>query len=142
MLRSSRNSVPDAVRAMPLFEGCSEHELRAVVRMGTTIAVEAGHVLTRQGRRGFEFFVVVEGEASCAVDGSEVASFGPGDFFGEIGLAGHRPRTATVTAATEMKVLVVDCREFGALLSLAPTAARRIRDAMVDRSGQPTRSNA
>ena len=142
MLRSAKNGVPDAVRAMPLFEGCSEHELRAVLRMGTTIAVEAGHVLTRQGRRGFEFFVVIDGEATCDIDGVDVALFTPGDFFGEIGLAGHLPRTATVTARTQMKVLVIDCREFGALIALAPTAASRIRGAMADRSGQPAGSNA
>ena len=127
----------DAVRAMPLFAGCSDHELRHVVRMGTTIVVDAGHVLTRQGRRGYEFFVVVDGEASCAVDGREVASFGPGEFFGEIGLAGKQPRTATVTASTQMRVLVIDCREFGALLSLAPTASARIRTAMRDRLSVP-----
>ena len=127
---------------MPLFRGCSEDELRAVVRMGTTISVDAGHVLTRQGRRGFEFFVVVDGEATCDIDGVDVASFRPGDFFGEIGLSDHRPRTATVTARTEMKVLVIDCREFGALIALAPTAAARIQAAMADRSGQSVRSNA
>lgn len=130
----------DAVRAMPLFAGCSDRELRAVVRMGTTIAVEAGHVLTRQGRRGYEFFVVVEGDASCAVDGRHIATFGPGDFFGEIGLAGHQPRTATVTATTRMKVLVVDFREFGGLMALAPTAAARIRAAMADRVAAGTAS--
>ena len=142
MLRSARNGVPDAVRAMPLFAGCSEHELRAVVRMGTTITVDAGHVLARQGRRGFEFFVVVDGEATCDIDGVDVATFSAGDFFGEIGLAEHRPRTATVVAATEMKILVIDCREFGALIALAPTAASRIQAAMAERSGQPVRSNA
>ena len=143
MLRPPKTGVTDAVRAMPLFQGCSEHELRAVVRMGTTITVDAGHVLTRQGRRGFEFFVVIDGEASCDIDGVDVASFSPGDFFGEIGLAGHRPRTATVTARTAMKVLVIDCREFGALIALAPTAAGRIGAAMTVRSGdQSVPSNA
>lgn len=142
MLRSLTRGVTDAMRAMPLFEGCSEHELRAVVRMGTTISLDAGYILTRQGRRGYEFFVVVEGEASCHIDGVVVASFSAGDFFGEIGLAQNRPRTATVTATTEMKVLVIDCREFGALIELAPTAAARIRTAMADRSGQSARSNA
>ena len=126
-------AVLDPIRAMPLFAGCSDHELRAVVRLGTTIIVESGHVLTRQGRRGYEFFVVLDGTASCAIDGTDVATFGPGDFFGEIGLAAQQPRTATVTATAAMKVLVIDCREFGGLMALAPTAASRIRAAMADR---------
>ena len=83
-------------------------------------------MLTEQGRSGREFFLVLDGQASCLVDAIEVASFGPGDYFGEMALLDGGPRHATVIARGPMDVLVLETREFWALLDAAPSIAKKL----------------
>jgi CRP/FNR family transcriptional regulator, cyclic AMP receptor protein len=118
--------IHSTLRQMPVFSSCSDRELDAVARLGTVVSANEGHVFTRQGRRGFEFFVVITGSATCHVDDDLVATFGPGDFFGEMGLVDHQPRSATVRAAAPMEVLVIDSREFATMLAESPTTTRKI----------------
>ena len=61
---------------------------------------------------GVGFFIVAEGEASISVDGSEVAKIGPGDHFGELALISEGERTATVTATTRLRCLVIAFWDF------------------------------
>ena len=58
--------------------------------------------------------------------GRKIASLGPGDYFGELALLDHQPRTATVTADTPMKVWVLDSRHFEGILDEIPGLARRL----------------
>lgn len=127
----------DMLAAVPLFSACSQAELRQIARLGTPVSVTAGTVLTVEGRPGREFFLVIDGSADCAIGGVHAASFGPGDFFGELSLLDGGPRTATVTADSDMEVLVLDARELSSLLAASPsitgkvlaTLARRLRAA-------------
>jgi CRP-like cAMP-binding protein len=76
---------------------------------------------------GREFFVIVEGEAVVMIDGIEMGTMGPGCGFAEIALlAPEGRRTATVTAATPMTLVVLDRVEFAELLDIAPVIARRV----------------
>jgi CRP/FNR family transcriptional regulator, cyclic AMP receptor protein len=118
--------IHSALRQIPVFSSCSERELKAVARLGAVVSVEAGHILTKQGRLGREFFVVLTGSATCHVDEDLVATFGPGDFFGEMGLVDRQPRSATVRATTAMEVLVIDSREFATLLAESLSTTRKI----------------
>ncbi len=81
--------------------------------------VDAGAELTRQGDEGQEFFVIVAGDASAAVDGAEVGTIGPGGFFGEMALIDGAERVATVTATSPMQLLVLDRHDFNEMLELA-----------------------
>ena len=78
-----------------------------------------GDELTVQGDEGVEFFVIVEGDASAAVDGDEVGTIGRGGFFGEMALIDGGERVATVTATTPLKLLVLDRHDFNEMLELA-----------------------
>lgn len=118
--------VLDRLAAVPVFSGCSRKELEAIAGLGTPVEVEAGHVFTRQGVRGFEFFVVLEGAARCEIDGREVAQLGEGEVFGEMGQIDKQPATATVTARTPMRVLVLGSQEFGGMLAKAPSTADKL----------------
>lgn len=117
----------------PVFADCSPRELDQLMRMGTPLDVEPGYVLTREGRRGYEFFLVIEGTASCTLAGDLLATLGPGDFFGEMSLLQQSPRSATVTATTPMQLFAFDSREFNAILALAPTSNRKIMAALAAR---------
>jgi CRP-like cAMP-binding protein len=92
----------------------------------TPARIHAGKVVARQGDLGQEFVVVVEGTATVAVDDVVVASLGPGDYFGEVAVLDRGPRTATVTAETDLLVEVLTSREFDALLDRSPSLTRKI----------------
>jgi CRP-like cAMP-binding protein len=117
-----------------VFARCSKKELEAVAKLGTSIKVDPGYVLTREGRRGYEFFVILEGEATCSIDGQPVGTMSAGDFFGEVALLdAQRTRSATVVADTAMEVIVIDSREFSGMLGDAPSAARQIMGKLAER---------
>ncbi|MGQ0848947.1 MAG: cyclic nucleotide-binding domain-containing protein [Actinomycetota bacterium] len=106
-----------ALKSIPLFSHLSHKELDLVARHADEVDVETGHLLTRQGGLALEFFVVEEGTATVEKDGKEINKLGPGDFFGEIGLLRHQPRTATVRADGPMKLIVMFGPEFSAVES-------------------------
>jgi CRP-like cAMP-binding protein len=104
-----------------------------VAGLGTPIHVEAGRVLTVQGRRGREFFLISSGTATCHADGDTVAELGPGDFFGELSLLAHTPRAATVIADSDMELVVFSAQEFDRLLHDSPAFAARMVGRLADR---------
>jgi len=110
----------DLLRAVPLFTGCSQSELRSVAQLGTPISVDKGEVLTEQGSVGREFFLVLSGVAACRVGKRQVAQFTTGGYFGELALLHGGIRTADVVAETPMELLVLDAREFRSMLMTTP----------------------
>src|SRR5215210_5382410 len=114
----------DQLQQLTVFARCSPKELEALTRIGTVIRVDAGYTFMRQGRRGWEFFIVIEGRAHCIVNDHVVASYERGEFFGEMAIIDREPRSATVEADTPMTVLVVDSREFAAMLERAPSTVQ------------------
>jgi CRP-like cAMP-binding protein len=125
--------VIDMLRAIPVLSGSSTTELRAIAGLGTPIRVQEGRTLTTQGDRGAEFFVVRWGRASCTIDGEKVGDFGAGDFFGELALLSGTRRSATVTAQSEMELLVFSAAEFGRLLEASPPLAAQMRKRLGER---------
>lgn len=123
----------EALAEQPVFARCSKKELEAVARIGTPILIEPGYVLTREGRRGYEFFVILEGNASCTINGETVNHLEAGDFFGEVALLHGGTRSATIVAETPMKVIVIDSREFSGMIGDAPSAARQIMGKLAER---------
>jgi len=110
----------DLLRAVPLFSSCSQNELRTIAQLGSQIYPEEGTVLTKRGKIGREFFLVLEGIAACLIDQREVRRFGPGEFFGEMALLSGGVRTADVVAMSEMVLLNLDAREFRTMITTSP----------------------
>ncbi len=123
----------EALRRAPLFEGLTAKELRELARTTDDLEVAAGTILCREGRRGHEFFVIVEGEVTVTRAGKHVATRGPGSFIGEIALIEDVPRTATVTAATPLRLFVLTRQSFWALVDRHPEVERRILRALAKR---------
>jgi len=109
-----------------LFSGCNKSDLQRIAKSVDEISVDEGRVLTTEGDFGREAFVVVSGTARVNIDGTEVATLGPGQQFGELALLDGGPRTATVTALSPMELVVIDQRSFLSLLDEVPGLARRI----------------
>jgi len=125
-VRLGKNAKIELLKQVPLFAGCSKAELREVALSTDEIDLRDGHVLTREGRAGREFFILVEGTASVTQDGKEIAELGGGDWFGEIALLTHRPRTATVTATSPVRVLVLTDRAFRRVVETMPRIALKV----------------
>ena len=129
MARDGRRAADATVQLLarvPLFSGCTDAELAEISRLGTTLSVGAGTHLTTQGGPGHEFILLRSGHAECLRDDRVVATFGPGDYFGELALLDGGARTATVTATDDVEVLVLSHGEFNALLDRAPSIARKL----------------
>jgi CRP/FNR family cyclic AMP-dependent transcriptional regulator len=118
---------------VPLFRACTKQDLRAIARLADSDRCRAGEVLVKEGRRGNELFVIVEGEATVTRDGKDVATLGPGDYFGELAVLRPAPRTATVTATTDMELLIVTARELAILLTDVPLFSRKLLAGMAAR---------
>jgi CRP-like cAMP-binding protein len=125
----------DRLGSVEFFSECSQRELRAIASFCTPLDVHAGRVLTRQGEQGRECFVVIKGQAVVERDGVIVGHIVDGSIIGEIALLGDGVRTATVTAATDMTLLVMSRSEFGALrgLGVATAAWHRLDGIVADR---------
>jgi CRP/FNR family transcriptional regulator, cyclic AMP receptor protein len=116
----------EQLRLIPLLSSCSTRELQQVARAADEVEVAAGTVLMQQGTRAREAFVIMDGTAQITRDGKDVATVGPGDCIGELGLLDNEPRNATVTANEPMRLLVLSSRSFGALLEDAPAMTRKL----------------
>lgn len=116
----------DRLGALPMFGDCTTKELRDVARIVDELEVEEGRVLMVEGDTGQEAFVVESGTAQVVRDGELLATVGPGQYVGELSLIDAGPRSATVTATSPMRVLVIGTREFSTLLDEVPGLARRV----------------
>jgi len=104
----------------PFLAGLRRKDLEAVGRLADEVAIPAGRVLMREGETGSEFYVIIEGSVDLERGGRHVRTMGAGEFFGDIALVTERPRTATVTARTDSRMLVLGHREFHSLLDQFP----------------------
>lgn len=114
------------LRSLDLFSSCSRSELSRVDSLTMSIEIERGAVLVEEGKTGLEFFVIVKGKATASRQGLWLAEFGPGSFFGELALLDQGIRTATVTADTEMSLLVFSRAEFWSLQRSAPSIVEKM----------------
>lgn len=121
------------LRTIPLLSACTPDELRAIDRNTTTHRFGAGDVLMHEGALGHEFFVIVDGTVRVCLPGQAEALVGPGGFVGEMALLGHRRRSATVVAETDVTVLVSSAQEFETCLDSAPQLARGLLSGVAER---------
>jgi CRP/FNR family cyclic AMP-dependent transcriptional regulator len=108
---------------VPLFSGCSKRELAIIARAAKEVTHKAGTVIAREGELGIGLFLILEGTCRVTIGGREKALLGPGDFFGEIALIDGGPRTATVTAVTDVRLLGITEWVFRGLIKDHPSIA-------------------
>jgi CRP/FNR family cyclic AMP-dependent transcriptional regulator len=114
----SAKQLIEHLQSVPDLGACSKKQLEEVARLADQLTVHAGEVLTKEARIGRDLFVILSGDASVTRAGKEIATLGAGDYFGELAAINPGPRNATVTAVTDLDVLIIGPREFGAMVEI------------------------
>ena len=121
-----QGAIIERIRSVPLFSEFGDKELQRVATIAKEVSFPAGKVIAKQGESGVGFHMISEGEAAVSVDGVDHAQLGPGSYFGEISLIDGGPRSATVTAATDLRTVSLTSWDFNALLDQFPELSRTL----------------
>ncbi len=108
----------ERLHAVEPLRACTPQQLKEVAHLAERVEVAEGEVLAREGRIGREFFLILSGTVAVTQAGRRVNTLGPGDFFGELAAMNPGPRNATVTALSELDVLIIGPREFSAIAAI------------------------
>jgi len=135
-MRLRKDAKVELLRQVPLFAGCTKRELSRISTLADELALPQGTTLITEGRMGHEFFVLVEGEVEIEARGRKLTSLEKGSFFGEMALISARPRNATVTATSPVRVLVVHEQAFRALLRDSPDIQLKVLKTLADRAAE------
>ena len=130
----------ERLRQVPLFSACSSRELRAIAMVVKEVRHREGTVIAREGDPGVGLFVIVDGEAEVTIGGKRMAKLSKGDFFGEIALLDGGPRSATVTALTDLRLLGLTEWVFRGLLQEHPSIAIKTLESMAGRLRHATKA--
>src|ERR1700748_3570487 len=96
---------PNRLKAIPIFSHLSDEEAKRLAAFATETTVAEGQILMKQGDYSTELIGIQEGTADVIQDGKKIASLGPGDLIGEMGLLEREPRNADVIATSSMRVM-------------------------------------
>ncbi|HJR94519.1 MAG TPA: cyclic nucleotide-binding domain-containing protein [Gaiellaceae bacterium] len=136
----TKNEKIELLRRIPLFAECTKAELIEVAISADEREAPAGQDLTEQGQRGQEFFILVEGSVTVRRSGRKLADLGPGDWFGEIAILTYKRRTATVTATSPVRLLVISDRAFRRVVETSPRIALKVLRNVAERLDHDARS--
>lgn len=125
---------------VPIFESCSKKELQTIAKQVREITHEAGHVIAAEGEPGAGLFVIDSGEADVTIGGRTVNHMKAGEFFGEMALLDGGPRTATVTATTDITLYALTEWVFRGLIAEHPGIAMRTLETMASRLRSATKA--
>jgi CRP/FNR family transcriptional regulator, cyclic AMP receptor protein len=125
--------VSERLASVPLFSECTAKELQVVARAGKEARHRQGTVLAREGEAGVGLFMILDGTAKVTIGGRTRATLGPGDFFGEVALLDGGPRSATVTATSDVRLLGITEWVFRGLLHEHPSIAIKTLQVMAGR---------
>ncbi len=132
-MRLGKDRKVELIRKVPLFSKLPKSGLREVASLADEIDLPQGKVLTREGDRGREFFVLLEGTADVRRKGRKINALKKGDFLGEIALVTNVPRTATVTTSAPTRALVITDRAFASLMRRSPQISQGVVEALAER---------
>jgi CRP-like cAMP-binding protein len=124
----------EKLRDIELFAGLSEEDLAKCASAFEHQQVLAGTPLTREGDFSYRFFVVLDGQVEVLQDFESVATLGPGECFGEMGVASDEPRNARVVATERSEVASMIAWDFRQTCEQVPVLGERIQQVIDQRS--------
>ncbi|HEX2025588.1 MAG TPA: cyclic nucleotide-binding domain-containing protein [Actinomycetota bacterium] len=132
----------ERLKRTTLFAALDDDQVRRFVDAAAVTEHQVGETLTEQGSLGHRFHLILDGAADVERDGTAIASLGPGDFVGELGLLGGGPSTATVRCTEPTRCLTLRREAFWRVLEEEPALALRILEVLSRRLVQDLRTGA
>jgi CRP-like cAMP-binding protein len=126
MLKARRDVPNEDLEPIGILYGCTGPELQQIAQLSRAVHVPVGHTLCEQGQIPLDCMLVESGRADVIVGARRVATIGPGETIGEMGVLDRSPRSATVVASTPMRVRVIDAPDLDVLMQRAPTFTRAL----------------
>ncbi len=134
-MTSPSTPAAEVLAQVPLLAGLKRRDLKRLASAMKERTFPAGANATVEGEGGVGFFIVVDGTASVSVGDAVVNELGPGDWFGEKALlSASQKRTATVTATSDLRCLIMTAWVFRPFLEANPDAAWQILSTMALRA--------
>ena len=127
-----------SLQRVELFAGMDRRQSEQIARLLKERRFAKGETIIMEGSGGAAFFIIESGEASVSSKGVNLATLGRGQYFGEVALIDGGPRSATVTAATDLVCYALTFWEFRPLVErngtigwrLLQALAKQLRDAV------------
>jgi CRP-like cAMP-binding protein len=126
----------DDLSRVPLFAGLSDEQRGILAEWFELSDASVGAALVSEGAAGYSFYVLLDGAAEVTVGDETVATYGPGDFFGEMAILGGGRRNATVTITAPSRVLSMFGTEFRTLQEVQPDIAAQLEETMRQRAAE------
>jgi CRP/FNR family cyclic AMP-dependent transcriptional regulator len=147
---NTQQLLTDALAAVPLLSKLSSAQRARLARLATTRGYKASSVIVRQGDTSMSFYVILSGRVRIEQEVGDnqrltLREFGPGGYFGEMGLIDDMPRSATVVAVEPTECALLAKWDFGnelredpdIAMALLPILSQRIRDLEAQRATDP-----
>ncbi|MBI5496905.1 MAG: Stp1/IreP family PP2C-type Ser/Thr phosphatase [Deltaproteobacteria bacterium] len=116
----------ETLKKIPLFRHLTYQELVKVLNITYLQVYDAGTPVVKEGQEGEELFIILSGRVVVSKGGQEIVELHPGVHFGEMALVDQSPRSATVTARENTRVLVIGRKQFYALIRKEPVLAVKL----------------
>jgi CRP/FNR family cyclic AMP-dependent transcriptional regulator len=129
----ARDDKVGALADVRLFASLNRRELGRLARASEVVVAPAGQEIVAEGTVGEDFYLILAGEAVVRRNRRKIATLGPGSYFGELALLDGGPRTATVVAATDTRLLRTGPREFATVIEEIPAVAHKLLIGMAGR---------
>jgi CRP-like cAMP-binding protein len=115
---------------VPLFQSCTDEEIRSIADIAQEGDFEAGQLIITQGTPGQAFYMILSGRVEIIRDGRSLGAYGPGDFFGEMSLLDNAPRSATIRALDPTRCMMLSSWDFKALIEKTPSIAVKLLEVL------------
>ena len=136
----ANKDVVERLSRVPIFAGCSKRDLQTIAKAIKPIQHPPGSVVAAEGEPGAGLFIIDSGDARVTIGGKTINTLGAGDFFGEMALLDGGPRTATVTAKSDLSLFVLTEWVYRGLLTEHPSIAIRTLEAVAPRLRRATKN--
>ncbi|TML72723.1 MAG: cyclic nucleotide-binding domain-containing protein [Actinobacteria bacterium] len=127
----------ELIQRVPIFDGLERRDLERIAGSMKQRTFRAGDRVTSEGQGGVGFFVIEDGSAKVTIGGAERRTLGPGDYFGEVALLTDSPRTATITAETDLRCYGMTSWDFKPLVESHSSIAWHLLQAMAKNYQSP-----
>lgn len=116
----------DDLGRVPLFAGLAGSDLERVLEVAKEVRFDPGDPIVEEDQSGVGFHLILDGRADIFVNGHKVATYGAGEYFGEMSMLDGKPRSATVVADGPLATLSIPAWNFESLLEKHPTIMRAL----------------